>query len=65
MQKNDSPCHGRTPTCKFDGTCDQYSKWHEQHVAKQREIRSKGEAENMTNSFYIESGIRIKKEKRR
>ncbi len=69
--KKDNPCHGctsetgRTPTCKFDGTCDKYSDWHEQHVQKQREIRSKIEAENMTNAFYIESGMRIKKEKRR
>lgn len=69
--KKDNPCHGctaetgRTPTCKFDGTCNKYSEWHEQHVSEQREIRSKIEAENMTNAFYIESGIRIKKDRRR
>lgn len=64
--KNDSPCfncHDRCAGCH--GSCKAYLDWHEQHVQKQREIRSKIEAENMTNAFYIESGIRIKKDRRR
>lgn len=64
--KKDNPCHGctyRHESCH--GSCKAYLDWHEQHVRKQREIRSKIEAENMTNAFYIESGMRIKKEKRR
>lgn len=64
--KNDSPCYecpDRHAGCH--GKCEAYLNWHEQHVQKQREIRSKIEAENMTNAFYIESGMRIKKEKRR
>ena len=64
--KKDNPCHGcndRHASCH--GSCKAYLDWHEQHVAKQREIRSKIEAENRTNSFYIETGIRIKKDKRR
>ena len=64
--KKDNPCHGcndRHAGCHC--TCKAYLDWHEQHVQKQREIRSKIEAENMTNAFYIESGIRIKKDRRR
>lgn len=64
--KKDNPCHGcndRHASCH--GSCKAYLDWHEQHVQKQREIRSKIEAENMTNAFYIESGIRIKKDRRR
>lgn len=64
--KKDNPCHGcndRHAGCH--GSCEAYLDWHEQHVQKQREIRSKIEAENMTNAFYIESGIRIKKDRRR
>lgn len=71
MSSKDNPCHGctaetgRTPTCKFDGTCNKYSDWNEQHVQEQREIRTKIEAENMTNAFYIESGMRIRKSRRK
>ena len=64
--KNDTPCYqcpDRHASCH--GTCQRYLDWHEHHVQKQREIRSKIEAENRTNSFYIETGMRIKKEKRR
>lgn len=64
--KKDNPCHGcndRHAGCH--GSCKYYLDWHEQHVSEQREIRSKIEAENMTNAFYIESGIRIKKDRRR
>jgi hypothetical protein len=64
--KKDNPCHGcndRHAGCH--SSCKAYMDWHEEHVQKQREIRSKIEAENMTNAFYIESGMRIKKEKRR
>ena len=64
--KKDNPCHGcndRHASCH--GSCKAYLDWREQHVKKQREIRSKIEAENMTNAFYIESGIRIKKDRRR
>lgn len=60
--KNDSPCFNcpnRHAGCH--GSCESYLNWHEQHVKKQREIRSKIEAENRTNSFYIESSIRNKK----
>ena len=65
MEK-DNPCHGCTDRhASCHGSCKAYLEWHEQHVQKQREIRSKIEAENRTNSFYIESGMRIKKEKRR
>lgn len=60
--KKDNPCHGCNDR---HGSCKAYLDWHEQHVQKQREIRSKIESENMTNAFYIESGIRIKKDRRR
>ena len=64
--KKDNPCHGCTDRhAGCHDTCKSYLDWHEQHVQKQREIRSKIEAENMTNAFYIESGIRIKKDRRR
>lgn len=60
------PCKGCTDrSAGCHGKCEAYLSWHEQHVAKQREIRSKIEAENITNAFYIESGIRIRKEKRK
>jgi hypothetical protein len=64
--KKDNPCHGcndRHASCH--SSCKAYMDWHDEHVQKQREIRSKIEAENMTNAFYIESGIRIKKDRRR
>lgn len=66
MKKQNNPCFNcpdRRAGCH--GSCKAYLDWHGQHVQKQREIRSKIEAENMTNAFYIESGMRIKKEKRR
>lgn len=66
MKKQNNPCFNcpdRHAGCH--GTCQRYLDWHEQHVSEKREIRSKIEAENMTNAFYIESGMRIKKEKRR
>lgn len=66
MKEQNNPCFNcpdRHAGCH--GSCKAYLDWHEQHVQKQREIRSKIEAENRTNSFYIETGIRIKKEKRR
>ena len=63
---NDNPCRECTDRhAGCHGTCKAYLDWHEQHIQKQREIRSKIEAENMTNAFYIESGIRIKKDRRR
>ena len=64
--KNDSPCYKCTDRhASCHGSCKAYLDWHEQHIQEQREIRSKIEAENMTNAFYIESGMRIKKDKRR
>ena len=55
-------CADRSAGCH--GTCHRYKDWHEQHVQRQREIRSKIEAENTMRSFYIESGNKIRKERR-
>ena len=61
----DNPCRNCEERCVgCHGTCQRYLDWHEQHVQRQREIRSKIEAENTMRSFYIESGNKIRKERR-
>jgi hypothetical protein len=65
MSSKEPPCKDcvdRSASCH--GTCQRYKGWHEQHVQRQREIRSKIEAWNQTNAFYIESGMRIRKSRR-
>ena len=64
---NDCPCgnctaeKGRTPTCKFDGTCDKYSTWNEKHIEENRKKRSAQERENMMRAYYIETCHRNQK----
>ena len=48
----DNPCHGCTDRhAGCHGKCEAYLDWHEQHVQKQREIRSKIEAETGQTRF--------------
>lgn len=59
--KIDCPCKhctvetGRTPTCKFDGTCDKYSTWNEKHIEENRKRRSAQERENMYRGYCVET----------
>lgn len=64
---NDCPCGrctaetGRTPTCKFDGTCDKYSTWNEKHIEQNRKIRSEREKDNLYRSYIAETSARNNK----
>jgi len=64
MSKNEPPCKDcadRTAGCH--GTCSRYKDWHEQHVQKQREIRSKQEEENTFRAYKV--GVAVQNRKRR
>lgn len=64
---NDSPCYGctaetgRTPTCKFDGTCDKYAKWKAKQIEEQRRIRTEREKDNLYRSYVAETSARNNK----
>ena len=65
MSKNDSPCYQcseRYAGCH--ATCDKYKTWQVQHLAEQREIRKKEEEQSMMRSYYVESGYKIKKDRK-
>lgn len=57
---NTCVCHGctaetgRTPTCKFDGSCDKYAKWKAEHERQLEAVKAKKDADNTLRSYKIE-----------
>lgn len=65
MPKNETPCRNcaeRHAGCH--ASCERYQSWHKEHIEQQRKIRSAYETENMFNTYAIESGERLKKQRR-
>lgn len=69
MQK-DNPCHGctaedgRTPTCKFDGSCGLYAEWQAYHKRQKEAYRAYKQADYIDNGYAKETNARLNKRRR-
>jgi hypothetical protein len=59
-------CYGcvppkRTPTCKFDGTCNKYAAAKKKHDEEKMEIERKSSIERALNDHYAKVSYRVKK----
>ena len=63
----DNPCHGctaetgRTPTCKFDGTCDLYREWSAEHNRQKEAYRAFIQSDMAATSYANQTHARLKK----
>lgn len=67
MSSKDNPCHGctaetgRTPTCKFDGSCNKYEAWNEEHTRIKGEMWRHKYSDSMANAYAKETHARLRK----
>ena len=52
----------RTPTCKFDGTCDRYAKAKEKH---DKEKAAYDQQQRISSAIYIDHGNKVEKAMRK
>ena len=51
----------RTPTCKFDGTCNKYAEAKKKHDAERTETERRNSIERALNEHHAKVAYRIKK----